>query len=67
MKKITKAYDEVVARYGDNFDSDYGSATHHLKKKSATFADLETDAGRAEMRAYYQMGNDNIHAGVKSM
>jgi Family of unknown function (DUF5677) len=67
VKKVTKAYDEVIARYGNDFDSDYGWATHHLKKKRVTFADLETDAGRAEMRSYYQMGNDNIHAGVKSM
>jgi len=66
-KKINKAYEAAVARYGAEFKGDYGWAAAHLKKKRPTFADLEVDADRAEMRAYYQMGNDNIHAGVKSM
>jgi hypothetical protein len=38
-----------------------------LKKKYPTFADLESDVGYGQMRAHYQMGNDNVHAGVKSM
>jgi hypothetical protein len=67
VKKITKAYDEAVAKYGKDFDADYGWAAIYLKKKRMTFADLEAEAGRAEMRSYYQMGNDNVHAGVKSI
>lgn len=54
-------------RYGKSFKSDYGWAAFHLNKDRPTFADLEEAAGRAEMRAHYQMGNDNIHAGIKSM
>jgi hypothetical protein len=65
--KIQKAYDQVIAAYGKNFRSDYGWAALHLKKNRPTFADLEEAAGRAEMRSHYQMGNDNIHAGIKSM
>ena len=67
VKTITKAYDGAIAKYGKDFGADYGWATLHLKKKRVTFADLETEAGRAEMRSYYQMGNDNVHAGAKSM
>ncbi len=67
VKKIIKAYDAAIAKYGKDFDADYGWATLHLKKKRVTFSDLEAEAGRAEMRSYYQMGNDNVHAGVKSM
>ena len=67
VKKITKAHEAAVAKYGKDFDSDYGWATHHLKKKRVTFADLEAEAGRADMRSYYQMANDNVHAGVKSL
>ena len=67
VKKITKTYDAVIAKYGGAFRSDYGWAAHHLKKKQPNFTDLESEAGRAEMRSYYQMGNDNVHAGVKSM
>jgi len=67
VKKIAKAYDAAIAKYGKDFDADYGWATLHLKKKSVTFAHLEVEAGRAEMRSHYQMGNDNVHAGVKSM
>lgn len=67
QKKIVKAYDQVVARYGKPFKSDYGWAASHLKNSRPTFADLETAAGRAEMRSHYQMANDNVHAGIKSM
>jgi hypothetical protein len=66
-KKIKKAYNTAIARYGKPFKSDYGWAAFHLKKDRPTFADLEAAAGRAEMRSHYQMGNDNIHAGIKSM
>jgi len=65
--KIVKAYDKAIARYGKAFKNDYGWAAFHLKNDRPTFADLEKEAGRAEMRSYYQLGNDNIHAGIKSM
>jgi hypothetical protein len=67
QKKIVKAYDQAVAKYGQPFKTDYGWAALHLKSPSPTFAALEKAAGRAEMRSYYQMGNDNVHAGIKSM
>lgn len=67
VKKINKAYAAAIAKYGPEFKSDYGWAAHHLKKSKPTFADLEAAAGRAKMRSHYQMGNDNVHAGVKSM
>lgn len=67
QKRILREYDRVVTAYGKGFKSDYGWAAHHLKKGQPTFVDLEAAAGRAEMRSYYQMGNDNIHAGIKSM
>ncbi len=65
--KIVEAYDRAVAKYGKTFKSDYGWAASHLKKEKPTFTDLEAAAGRAEMRSHYQMGNDNVHAGIKSM
>lgn len=67
VKKVEKAYDAAIVKYGEAFKSDYGWAAEYLKKKRPTFADLEAEAGRAEMRSYYQMGNDNVHAGIKSM
>jgi hypothetical protein len=65
--KIAKAYDKAIATYGKTFKTDYGWAAKHLKKDRPTFADLETAAGRADMRAHHQMSNDNIHAGIKGM
>ena len=67
VKKVDKAYNAALALYGDPFKGDYGWAAHHLKNKRPTFLNLEAEAGYAEMRAPYQMGNDNVHAGVKSM
>ena len=66
-QKIITKYNEAIARYGKSFRGDYGWAAEHLKKEKPTFADLEAEAGRAEMRAYHQMANDNVHAGIKSM
>jgi len=67
QKRILGNYDKAVAHYGKPFKSDYGWAASHLKNDRPTFADLEAAAGRSEMRAHYQMGNDNVHAGIKSM
>ena len=67
VKKLEKRYDAAIARYGDTFKADYGWAAHHLKKAGPSFADLEAAAGHAMMRAHYQMGSDNVHAGTKSM
>jgi hypothetical protein len=67
QKKTQRNYDKVVGKYGKPFATDYGWAAFHLNSKRPTFADLEAAAGRAEMRSHYQMGNDNIHAGIKSI
>jgi hypothetical protein len=67
QKRIVKAYEQAIAKYGQPFKTDYGWAALHLNSPRPTFADLEKAAGRAEMRSYYQMANDNVHAGVKSM
>jgi hypothetical protein len=67
QKQVVRNYDKAVAQYGKPFKTDYGWAASHLKKDRPTFADLEAAAGRADMRAHYQMGNDNVHAGIKSM
>jgi hypothetical protein len=66
-RKITDAYRNAITRYGNSFDSDYGWAALHLKNPRPTFVHLEAEAGRAHMRSHYQMGNENVHAGVKSM
>jgi hypothetical protein len=66
-KRIERKYQAAVTQHGVSFKGDYGWAAHHLKNKRPTFADLESDVGYGQMRAHYQMGNDNVHAGVKSM
>jgi hypothetical protein len=67
QKKILRNYDKAIVLYGNSFKSDYGWAAAHLGKDRPTFADLEAAAGRAQMRSHYQLGNDNVHAGIKSI
>ena len=67
IETITKRHEAAVTKYGKEFDTDYGWAASHLKKERVMFADLEVEAGRQDMRSHYQMGNDNVHAGIKSM
>jgi hypothetical protein len=67
QKKIVRNYNKAIAQYGKPFGKDYGWAASHLKNGQPNFVDLEAAAGRADMRAHYQLGNDNVHAGIKSM
>lgn len=67
VNRIEKRYQAAVTQYGESFAGDYGWAAHHMKNKRPTFAELEAHVGYGQMRVHYQMGNDNVHAGVKSM
>jgi hypothetical protein len=67
QEKVVRNYDKAMAQYGKPFGTDYKMGGFGLAEYSPTFADLEVAAGRAQMRAHYQMGNDNIHAGIKSI
>lgn len=70
VKRILKAFDEVIARYGSDFAKPYGWAAGHLRKlhglkpkQQATFGDLQDAARRGMMQSHFRMASHNVHAG----
>lgn len=64
---IDTEFSESITRYGAEFGSPYGWAAKRLNKKRPTFKDLQEEAGRAGMNAYYKMASFNVHAGARTM
>ncbi len=67
INRIDTAYHDNLARFGDNFGSEYGWAAHHLKIKKPRLVDLEAAVGKAMMQSYYRMASYNIHAGSRGI
>lgn len=67
IAQVEKDYADVLSLYGDKFGSEYGWARDHLNHKKPRFLDLEVAAGKLDMRAFYGMASDNIHAGPKGI
>ncbi len=69
FNSLETEYNEVIAKYGENFKGDYGWAYEILKndrpKFRPTFADIEDKDGVAHMRPFVKLAHLNIHAGSK--
>jgi hypothetical protein len=66
-KRILRAYDAAILKYGKEFGSTYGWAVEYLGLKRPTFRDLEAVVQRSMMRPYYKLASDNVHAGTKGL
>ena len=66
-KLVLKSYSDVIGKYGKEFASPYGWASHQLGMSRPTFADLEHAVGSAMMRSEYKMASYNIHATTKGI
>jgi hypothetical protein len=65
MQALRKSYDELLARFGSDFRSQYGWASS-IGVSRPTFRDLEMHAGISHLRPYYQWYSDAVHAGAKA-
>ena len=54
--------EELVARFGKEFDEDYGWAASALDNKRPSLAEIERAAHLDHLRPYYRMASDNVHA-----
>ena len=54
--------EELVARFGKEFDEDYGWAASALGNKRPSLAEIERAAQLDHLRPYYRMASDNVHA-----
>ena len=64
-KLIDDRYEAVIARYGEDFRSDYGWASEALGNRNPNFDALEASVGLDHWRAHYRMGGHNVHANPK--
>ncbi len=65
-KSINSLYNKAIKKYGKSFERDYGWAAKHISP-SNSFSDLAAAANKSNMKSYYRMASQNIHAGVKGI
>ena len=53
--------DKLLAKFGEEFDSDYGWASLAIGSNRPSISDLEQNVELDHMRPYYRMASDNVH------
>ena len=53
--------DELIARFGEAFNGDYGWASSAIGSNRPTMSDIEQHVQLDHMRPYYRMASDNVH------
>jgi hypothetical protein len=59
--------EELLTRFGKEFEGDYGWASGIGGKKRLKFADLEAAAGLVRWRPFYKVASERIHAGMRGL
>lgn len=67
VTQVEKSYDALIARFGKQFDGQYGWAAKQLGLNSPTFRDIERESGVDHLRAHYRMASHNVHANPKGV
>lgn len=65
IERLEKRYDEVISKYGDEFKREYGWAKRYCPDDN--FRALESKAGMAHMRSYYQWASGEVHSGARGV
>ena len=65
FRELLVERDEVVARFGKNFDFTYGWASVLFDGKRPTFRDLEKLASLEHLRPHYSWASHRVHATAK--
>jgi hypothetical protein len=67
MDGLKRRRDAAVARFGNDYEKEYGWAAGALKQKHVTFRAIETAVRFDHFRPFYKLASHNVHAGSKSM
>lgn len=62
LSNIKEENDELINRFGKEYQTDYGWASDVIKKRRPTFFDIERLAGLNHLRPFYKMACNNVHA-----
>ncbi|WP_147286122.1 DUF5677 domain-containing protein [Streptomyces corynorhini] len=65
IERLEERYDEVIAKYGEEFKREYGWAKKYCPDDN--FRALEGKAGMAHMRSYYQWASGEVHSGARGV
>ena len=65
VNNIERIRNELIKKYGDSYDNQYGWAAETLKNRKPSFYDIEKASGLGHWRPYYRMASHNIHANPK--
>lgn len=60
-------YDQVIERFGSDFQKPYGWAYVAIGKKQVSFLDIEEAVSLDHWRPYYKWASQSIHANVKTI
>jgi len=66
-EELRRGRDEVVLRYGDEFEGQYGWAAAFMEARRPTLRDIEEAAGIEHLRAHYRMASHGVHANPKGI
>lgn len=61
MKELSKRYNNLLMKYGNNYRSDYGWAAEALNIKKPTFRDIEASVELDHLRPYYKNASAFVH------
>ena len=67
MTAIKRASDAALAKYGPEFETEYGWAAQALHNRRPSFADLERTVKLDHFRPYYKFASHNVHANPKGV
>lgn len=65
LDSTNAAADALVAKYGPEFEGEYGWAAYALGIKWPKFAEIERAVGLDHFRPYYKFASHNVHANPK--
>lgn len=65
--ELRKERSNLLKKYGDDFDEDYGWATAILKRKRPKFSDIQKFVELDHWKADYKFASNNVHAGSKGI
>jgi hypothetical protein len=67
VEVVERSYQDLVARFGRSFGTQYGWAAERLGMSRPAFSDIERAGGIDHLRAHYRLASHNVHANPKGV
>ncbi|MHB0915208.1 MAG: DUF5677 domain-containing protein [Thermoleophilia bacterium] len=67
LDQFKKRKDELIGRFGSDYNNNYGWAAQALNKAKPKFSDIEKKVELDHLRPFYKMASHNVHANPKGI